>query len=143
MRAINQAGIDLIREAEGMRLVAYRCPAGILTIGVGHTGKDVHEGQTITEEQAVALLHHDLAWAEQAVVNEIRVPLTDNQFSALVSFVFNVGVGAFAKSTLRKKLNAGDYGAVPDELCKWTRSGGKVLPGLITRRQAEAKLFIS
>ena len=140
-RRINQAGIDLIRHYEACRLKAYLCPAGKLTIGYGHTGPEVHQGQTITEEQAMALLHKDLAWAEAGVERLITVPLTDNQFAALVSFTFNVGVGALERSTLRKKLNAGGYDAVPEQLMRWIRAGGKILPGLVARRQGEGELW--
>ena len=142
-RRINQAGIDLIRHYEACRLKAYLCPAGKWTIGVGHTGPEVHQGQTITEEQAMVLLHKDLAWAEAGVSKAITVPLTDNQFAALVSFTFNVGVGALERSTLRKKLNAGEYDAVPGELMQWIRSNGKILNGLIARRQGEGELWRS
>ena len=140
-RRINQAGIDLIRHYEGCRLSAYLCPAGKWTIGVGHTGPEVHQGQTITEEQAMALLHKDLAWAEAAVERLITVPLTDNQFAALVSFTFNVGAAALEKSTLRQHLNAGDYDAVPEQLMRWIRSKGKILNGLVARRQGEGELW--
>ena len=141
MRRINQAGIDLIKHFEGMMLTAYKCPAGIWTIGIGHTGPDVSEGLTITEPRAIDLLHRDLNDSETAVMQQITVPLNDNQFAALVSFTFNCGAGALNKSTLRKKLNAGEYSAVPAELMKWVRGGGKVLSGLVKRRTAEAELW--
>lgn len=118
---------------------------GTLTIGVGHTGPDVTPGLRITRERAEALLAQDLNRAERAVEQAVKVTLSDRQFGALVSFAFNVGTGAFAGSTLLKKLNRGDYGAVPAELGKWTRTriGGKSVtsPGLIKRRALEAEYW--
>ncbi len=140
MREINQAGIDIIKEHEGCELNAYRCPAGVLTIGYGST-RDVHEGMTITQQEADERLFIDLHDAEEAVDREISAVLTDNQFSALVSFTFNVGAHALHDSTLRRKLNAGDYACVPTELNKWRKGGGKVLSGLVARRKAEGELF--
>ena len=139
-RRINQAGVAIVKEHEGCRLTSYLCPAGIWTIGYGST-REVTAGMTITQDQADGRLLLDLAGAGQAVASFVKVILTDNQFSALVSFVFNVGSGHFAKSTLLEKLNAGNYAAVPDELNKWRRGGGKVLDGLVVRRAAEGELF--
>ena len=139
------AGIALIQQFEGRRLEAYKCPAGIWTIGYGHTSAagapDVKPGMTITKQEANDILVRDLVKYENAVDRLVKVPLTQNQFDALVSFTFNVGEGALAKSTLLKKLNAGNYDAVPAELMKWTRGGGKELPGLVRRRRAEAALW--
>lgn len=139
-REINQAGIDLIKSVEGWFPNAYRDPVGVVTIGWGHT-KTAKMGQTITKEFGEIVLRGDLGEAEDAVNRMIEVPLTDNQFGALVSFAFNCGVGALGGSTLRKKLNAGDYASVPSELAKWNHGGGKVLPGLTRRRKAEGDLF--
>lgn len=142
---VSTRGIDLIKKAEGERLTAYVCPAGVLTIGVGHTGPDVKRGQTITAAQSDALLRKDLAHFEVAVAKAVKVPLTQNQFDALVSLVFNIGAGNFASSTLLRKLNAGDYAGAAAQFGAWNkgRVGGKltVLPGLTTRRKAEAALF--
>ncbi len=138
---ISQAGKDLIISFEGIRLEAYKCPAGVWTIGVGSTVPAVHAGEVITKQQALARFDKDLAKFENAVDRLVKVPLTQNQFDALVSFTFNVGEGALAKSTLLKKLNAGDYDAVPSELMKWTKGGGKELPGLVRRRRAEAAMW--
>lgn len=137
----SQAGKDLIISFEGIRLQAYKCPAGVWTIGVGSTVPAVHAGEVITKQQALARFDKDLTKFEGAVDRLVKVPLTQNQFDALVSFTFNVGEGALAKSTLLKKLNAGDYDAVPAELMKWTKGGGKELPGLVRRRRAEAAMW--
>ena len=142
---ISKDGLNLIKEFEGMKLTAYKCPAGIWTIGVGHTSAagppEVKPGMTITAQDALAILNNDLDQYEDAVNRLVKVPLTQSQFDALVSFVYNVGVGAFQKSTLLKKLNAGQYDAVPAELMKWTKGGGKELPGLVRRRRAECALW--
>lgn len=142
---ISKDGLNLIKEFEGMKLTAYKCPAGIWTIGIGHTSAagppEVKPGMTITAQDALAILNNDLNQYEDAVNRLVKVPLTQNQFDALVSFVYNVGVGAFQKSTLLKKLNAGQYSAVPNELMKWTKGGGKELPGLVRRRRAECALW--
>lgn len=134
-------------EAEGLRLVAYRCPAGVWTIGYGHTGKDVYPGLRITVERAEELLERDLTQAATTVLRLVRVPLTAPQAAALADFVFNIGDGNFATSTLLRKLNAGNYAAVPAELRRWTK--GRVngvlteLPGLVKRREANVKLWNS
>jgi len=137
---INPAGLKLVKEFEGLRLKAYRCPAGVLTIGYGHTG-GVREGQVITEAEAEELLKKDLLIFERGVKNYVKVPLTDNQFSALVSFAYNVGLGAFGKSTLLRKINSRDYNGAAAEFARWNRGGGKILPGLVRRREAEKALF--
>jgi lysozyme len=137
----------LIQQFEGRRLEAYKCPADVWTIGYGHTsaaGKpEVKPGMVITKQEANDILVRDLVRYEDAVNRLVKVPLTQNQFDALVSFTFNVGEGALAKSTLLKKLNAGDYDAVPAELMKWTKGGGKELPGLVRRRRAECAMWRS
>lgn len=143
----SQAGIDLIKQFEGVRLESYVCPAGILTIGVGHTSaagppKVVPE-MKITYQEANEILARDLVKYESAVDRLVTVPLSQNQFDALVSFTFNVGEGALAKSTLLKKLNAGKYSEVPAELMKWTKGGGRELPGLVRRRRAECAMWRS
>lgn len=144
-RRVNDAALALIRQWEGIRLEAYRDIAGVLTIGYGST-RDVRPGMRISEAEATERLRADLATAEAAVERLVRVPLNDNQFGALVSFVFNVGQGAFADSTLRRKLNAGDYAAVPGELAKWNKArvNGVLQPvaGLSNRRAAEAGLWV-
>jgi len=143
IRSCNEAGKDIIRQSEGLRLTAYLCPAGKLTIGYGHTGPDVKTGMTITEDQANALLSQDLVTAEKAISGAVSVTITDNQFSALVSFVFNLGAGNFLGSTLLKKLNANDIFGAADEFPRWNKVNGKVLAGLTRRREAEKALFLS
>ncbi len=138
---INDAGLALIKKSEGVRLDAYQDSVGVWTIGYGHT-HGVHPGQRITHEQAEAFLRQDIEKVAEKPVNDmVEVDLTDNQFSALCSFVFNLGSGTLEKSTLLKKLNAGDYAAVPAELLKFNHAGEKVLNGLTKRRQAEADLW--
>ena len=139
--SLSQSGLNHIKGHEGLRTTAYRDPVGILTIGYGHTGADVKPGQKITEAQAEALLRKDVAWAENAVRKHVKVPLTQGQFDALTSFTFNCGAGALQKSTLLKKLNAGDYAGAQAEFGKWVRGGGRVLPGLVRRRNEEAQMF--
>jgi lysozyme len=140
-RRVNAEALALVKRWEGLRLTAYLCPAGVWTIGYGSTGPHVREGMTITEAQADALLVQDLARFEAAVSRLVTVPLTDGQFGALVSLAFNIGIGAFGKSTLLRKLNAGDYTGAQEQFHVWRRAGGKVLPGLVNRRAAEAALF--
>ena len=137
---MKQAG-DIIKLYEGLRLQSYLCPALKWTIGWGHTGPEVHKGMVITEVEAEGLLTKDLTWAEASVGKEVKVVLNSNQASALSSFVFNLGTGAFTSSTLLKRLNAGEFEAVPLELLKWCHAGGKVLAGLRKRREAEGQLF--
>jgi len=134
-------GLNLIKEFEGFREDAYKCPADVWTIGYGHTN-DVQEGDVVNLSGAEILLIEDLDWAEEVVNQFVEVELNQNEFDALVSFVFNVGSGNFQKSTLLKRLNNGGYYSVPTELKGWNKGGGKVLPGLVRRREAEGKLFI-
>ena len=141
-RRINQAGIDLIKKFEGLRLKSYLCPAGVWTVGWGSAGPDVGPSTVLPNEAAAhILLMRDLVRFERAVQRAVTVPLTDNQFAALVSFTFNLGEGALQKSTLLKLLNAGDYNSVPSELQKWVKAGGQTLAGLVKRRMAEADLW--
>lgn len=140
-RRINQGSLDKLKKWEGLKLKAYRDVAGVLTIGYGSTGMHVKSGMVISEKQAETLLKKDLDRFEKAVDESVNVPLTDNQFGALVSFSFNVGVTAFKGSTLLKKLNAGDYDSVPVQLSRWNKAGGAVVQGLVNRRAAEAGLW--
>ncbi|WP_345116987.1 lysozyme [Bartonella jaculi] len=145
MRKISSEGLALIKQWEGLRLNAYKDAIGVWTIGYGHTGavgkNSVHKGMKITEQQAEELLYQDLRQYENAVEQAVQVSLSPWQFAALVSFCYNVGTAAFCNSTLLKKLNKGDYEAVPAELQKWTKAGGKRLQGLVHRRAAEAGLW--
>lgn len=138
---ISEKGLSLIKESEGLRQKAYLDSVGVPTIGFGHT-KGVKLGQEITYSQAVEYLKEDLREAEQAVLRLVKVQLSQGQFDALVSFVFNLGAGAFAKSTLLKKLNARDYSGAANEFGKWVNAGGRPLKGLITRREGERRLFL-
>lgn len=139
-RQINEAGLELVKVYEGLRLKAYQDSVGVWTIGYGST-KGVKPGDVITDEQAEALLRRDLAEAEAAVTRLVKHDLTDNQFAALVSFVFNLGSGNFSMSTLLKKINSGDMAGAAKEFKRWNRAGKKVLAGLVRRRDAEAALF--
>lgn len=143
-RQINQAGLDLIKSFEGLRLKAYKDSVGIPTIGYGHI-RGVKMGQEITEAQAEEYLRADLEDAEKAVERLCSAKLTDNQFAALVSFVFNLGAGAFEGSTLRRKLNLGAYSEAAEQFAKWNKARVRgvltALPGLTRRRAAERKLF--
>ena len=133
-------GLDIVKEAEGLRLSAYLCPAGIPTIGYGHT-KGVKLGDTCTREQAEEWLENDFFMAKQDVKAVVKVPLKENQLDALASFVFNLGVRKLIQSTLLKKLNAGDYSGASAEFDKWVFAGKVKLNGLIKRRAKERKLF--
>jgi lysozyme len=132
--------LSLIKEFEGLRLEAYLCPAKVWTIGYGHT-KTAKPGMKITEGGAEALLRHDLEWVESTINKNVKVPLTQNQYDALASFIYNVGAGAFRKSTLLRLLNQGDYAGAAGQFQRWNKAGGKVLRGLTRRRQAEAEKF--
>lgn len=135
------AAYALIREFEGVRLEAYCCPAGVLTIGYGST-KGVKAGMKITQAQADKRLANDVAVYVRGVNEAIRWPLNQNQFDALVSFAFNVGVNALKNSTMAKLINAGDISAASNEFARWNKAGGKVLEGLSRRRAAERRLFL-
>ncbi len=137
----SQKGIEIIKKYEGLRLKAYKCPAGILTIGYGHT-KNVKQGDTITETQAEILLIYDLIDIENCIKKNVKIPLNQNQFDALVSLCFNIGCGNFLKSTLLKKLNEGKIAEAVKEFLKWNKAGGKELAGLTKRRQEEMELFL-
>ena len=126
-------------------MTAYICPAGILTIGYGHTGPDVYRGMKITAAQAEAFLAQDLQKFANIVTSSVKVRLNANQMGALVSFTFNVGGGAFNTSTLLRRLNAGENPntVATQEMPRWNKGGGVVLPGLVRRREAEVKFFTS
>jgi len=134
-------GLELLQDIEGTRYTAYLDTGGVWTIGVGHTGPEVVEGLRIDDLQVLAWLKEDVQEAEDAVNGNVKVPLTQNQFDALVSFVFNVGVDAFKKSTMLRMLNAGDYTGAMGQFKRWNMDNGKVFAGLTKRRELEAKLF--
>lgn len=139
-RRANADGIAIIKEFEGLHLTPYLCPSKVWTIGYGHT-RTVRAGLSISRREAEELLQEDLRVSERAVQRLVTVPLNDNQFSALVSFVFNVGISNLERSTLLKLLNRGWYDQVPAQLSRWSRAGTEVLGGLARRRAAEARLW--
>ena len=135
-------GIALIKEFEGLRLKAYKCPGGIWTIGYGHTA-GVKPGMVISEAQAEEYLKADLI-AFERYLNGLGLALNQNQFDALVSFIYNVGTGNFSSSTLLRKVRANPQdNSIMDEFLRWVYSKGRVLPGLQRRRLAEMKLYFS
>lgn len=152
---ISDAGIEFIQRWEGSQAKAYRDVAGLLTIGVGHlltrdelsSGKIMINGEAIrwrsglSDDQIDQLLRQDLQPAMQAVNGE-RLTLRQQELDALVSLVFNIGVGAFRKSTLLKRMHSGDYVDVPAQMLRWVYAGGQRVQGLINRRRAEADLWL-
>jgi lysozyme len=139
------SGKSLIKEFEGFRATAYLCPAGVWTVGYGTTrinGKSVKEHTKITTQEADDLLEQDLKRFEDGIKKLVSVELTQNQFDALVSFVYNLGIGSLQKSTLLKKLNAGHFEEAANEFLKWDKADGKKLSGLTRRRTAERELFL-
>ena len=135
--------VELIKESEGLRLQAYLpTPNDVWTIGYGHT-KTAKKDMKITKAGAEALLLHDLAWVETAIDTYVQVPLNQNQYDALASFIYNVGATAFKKSTMLKLLNKGDYQGAANQFPRWDKQKGKVLKGLTTRRKHERDLFLS
>lgn len=139
---IGTKGLALIKRFEGFSALEYTCVAGKRTIGYGHClSPDENYPAGVTEEQAEELLRDDVADAEDAVIRLVEVPLTPNQFDALVSFVFNVGSENFRRSTLLRRLNDGDYDGVAKEFGKWIYANEKPVAGLMQRRKAEAELF--
>jgi lysozyme len=141
-RATNIAGLELIKEYEGLHLTPYLCPAGVWTVGYGHT-RSVRAGMRLTPHEAEELLDDDLGIVERAISRLVIVPLNDNQFAALVSFMFNVGIANFERSTLLALLNRGWYEQVPAQLMRWNRVSGEVMGDLSRRRAAEGRLWNS
>lgn len=141
MKASQQC-LELVKKFEGVRYEAYRCPAGVPTIGAGHT-KGVVMGDKIDDATVDQFLREDLESAEYAVNSLVKVDLEQHQFDALVSLVFNIGSGAFSKSTLLKMLNKGSFDAAADQFLRWNLAGGRVLLGLTKRRIAERMLFLT
>lgn len=143
---VNKAGRDLIKRFEGCKLRAYRCSAGVFTIGYGSTfyedGTKVKQGDVITQQRAEQLFDLIVDDFAQKVDALVKSNVSENNFSALVSFTFNVGIGNFQRSTLLRKVNANPKDAtIPAEFKKWVRANGEVLKGLVRRREAEAKLY--
>ena len=139
---ISPEGIEFIKEHEGCKLRAYQDSIGVWTIGVGHTS-GVKEGDEIDDAEADRLLREDLVWVEKCIANSVSVALTQNQYDALCSWIFNLGCSSFRKSTLLSYLNQGEDDLAAKEFLKWNRAGGKVLAGLTNRREAESELFLS
>lgn len=133
-------GTKILKYFEGCRLTAYQDSVGVWTIGYGHT-KGVHAGMSITQEEAEQMLLIELEEYEGYIEKYVIVPLTQNQFDALVVWVYNLGPTNLRRSTLLKELNSGNYTAAGKEITKWNKAGGKVLAGLVKRREAEAELF--
>ncbi len=139
---INSEGVNLIKSFEGMELEAYLDAVDVWTIGYGHT-KTAEPGMHITEAQAEELLRQDLEEFEEAVTEAVQVSINSNQFSALVSFCFNLGAGSLFESTLLRLLNQGDFQGAADQFPRWNKAGSQVLEGLTRRRKAERALFLS
>jgi len=137
---ISREGIALIKKFEGCELQAYKCPAGVWTIGYGHT-KDVKEGDRINKDEANHLLEEEMIEYESYVNDMVDVELNQNQFDSLCSFCYNLGPHNLKSSTLLKVLNDKKYHEVPAQIKRWNKAGGKVLDGLVKRREAEALLF--
>ncbi len=141
-------GIEVIKQFEGFSAKPYLCPANYLTIGYGHVISEkeklsTHHSPLITKLQAEELLRHDLQKFESAISKLISVPLTQNQFDALVSFTYNLGAGALQRSTLRSKINRNEHQLAATEFLKWVYAGGRKLAGLLARRQAESTLYLT
>ena len=143
---LSPAGIDLISNFEGLKLEAYYDQAGVCTIGFGTTiypnGVPVQSDDQCSVEQAKRYMHHDLERFEKAVSSAIKVPLTQNQFDALVSLTYNIGAGAFKNSTLLKLLNQGDYAGASQQFDVWIKAGGQTVQGLVNRRAVEKAYFL-
>ena len=137
---ISNKGIELIKQFEGCRLKAYQDSVGVWTIGYGHT-EGVEEGMEISQHQADIMLGSDLVKYANYINEYVTVSLNQNQFDALTSWVYNLGPGNLKSSTMLKVLNEGSYDDVPFQIKRWNKAGGKVLKGLVRRREAEAELF--
>lgn len=149
-RTLNRATLALIKHFEGLYLQAYLCPAGVWTIGYGHTGirhndGTVRRGRVITAAEAEQLLSHDMQYfcdgVEELLLKRVREEIHENQFGALVSFAFNCGLGNLRRSTLLQRVNSRRYAECRIEFLKWTRAAGRIKRGLVRRRQSEANLF--
>lgn len=141
-RRIGKAGLELLKSFEGCRLKAYVCPAGVLTIGYGSTGKHVKRGMVITQQEADDLKRRDLVRFERAVAKHAP-DATQNQFDAMVCLAFNIGIGGFIKSSALRFHKQGKHNTAAERFKLWNKGGGRVLKGLVRRRAAEAKLYLS
>lgn len=144
VKSTGERGLKLIKEFEGQKLEKYQDAAGRWTIGFGHLIQATEQfSARISLREATELLEHDLVKAEEGVYNNVKVALTQNQFDALVSFVFNIGIGNFKNSTLLRILNQKKYNESAKQLLRWNKVGKRDVPGLLRRRVAEYKLFLS
>jgi len=134
-------GTELIQSFEGLSLKPYYCPAGILTVGYGHTGSDIQKGKVYTQADVNAFFKKDIQKFVDCVNNAVKVQINQHQFDAMVSLAYNIGPGAFKNSTLLRVLNEEKYELAAGQFAVWKKGGGKVLPGLVRRRAAEEKLF--
>jgi len=144
---INAAGLEIIKSFEGYSSNVYLDPIGIPTIGYGsiwdsHGHRVTINHPSISKDEGEILLRNEIKHVERAIEKLTEVPLTSNEFSALCSFTYNVGSGNYQASTLRNKLNDDDYDGAADEFPKWRRAGGRILKGLVRRREAEQELFL-
>jgi lysozyme len=139
----SDSGFALTKKFEGLRLTAYQDQVGVWTIGYGHTGREVHGGMVITEDQADLLLHSDIAGAVACVNRAVTAELSQCHFDSLVDFVFNLGCGRLLGSTLLRHVNAGEFNLAAPQFLLWDHAGGVVVQGLLLRRQAEMVLFQS
>ena len=139
---VNQVTIDLVKRNEGCKLAAYQDSVRVWTIGYGHTGDDVAEGLQITQDQAEQLLRRDLEKFQDGVDDAVSGDTSDNQFGAMVSLAFNIGLGHFKASTVLREHNAGNHQTAADAFLLWNKAGGRVLPGLDRRRREERDLYL-
>jgi lysozyme len=139
---LNAAGIALIKEREACRLEAYLCPGGVWTIGYGHSGSEIHEGLAITPADAEALLHADLLRID-ACVARLCPSATESQHAAMVCLAYNIGCGAFSRSSVARLHNAGRTAEAAQAFALWNKARGRVLPGLVARRAAEVALYLA
>jgi lysozyme len=137
----SDAGFALTKKFEGLRLAAYQDQVGVWTIGYGHTGREVHGGMVISQDQADVLLHSDVASAVACVNRAVKAEISQCQFDALVDFVFNLGCARLLSSTLLRYVNAGECDLAAAQFLVWDHAGGVVVPGLLVRRQAEMTIF--
>lgn len=143
MTPIPKEAVDLIKKFEGRKLTAYKCPANVWTCGYGSTGTDIKEGVVWSIWEAEDRLKADLVRFASAVDKLVTVPITSNQRAALISFAFNLGAQALKESTLLRLLNEGKTAAAADEFLRWNKAAGRVLAGLVARREEERKLFLN
>lgn len=140
---VGDKGIALIKACEGLRLKPYLCSANVPTIGYGTTGPQITlDMAPISHSEAILMLKDGLAWVEKTILTGVHVSLNQHQFDALASLIYNIGSGNFMSSTLRMKLNRGDYEGAANEFWKWRKAGGQILQGLVKRRELEERLFL-